>query len=92
MPLSETICIPASLSEFLHSTDLEYQQSLSLIPLFNPEVTKLWSKEQKRIFASILYHLRGHFINFGWYIANFCHEDTTKQIILNNIQEELGLG
>ncbi|CAM3020953.1 Uncharacterised protein [Legionella steigerwaltii] len=81
-----------SLQHFLHQADLDYRQSLSFIPLFDPEKTCSWSATQKKNFASIFYHLRGHFINFVWYIANFSCSELTKKIILENIHEELGIG
>lgn len=91
MTPNPTMNIPSSLNDFLHSTDLNYKKSLALIPLFNPEMTGTWDKQQKKYFASIFYHLRGHFINFVWYIANFCNDEHTKTIILNNMYEELGV-
>lgn len=83
---------PISFDYFLHQTDLNYKQSLISIPLFNPQQTGIWNSQQKKKFASIFYHLRGHFINFVWYVANFSTNERTKKIILENIQEELGMG
>lgn len=79
-----------SLSDFLHQSDLMYKDSLSTIDLFNPKKTSTWSTFQKSYFAAIFYHLRGHFINFVWYIANFSKDEAVKNIILQNIKEELG--
>lgn len=84
--------VSESLHHFLHQVDLEYQQSLASIPLFKPQNTGAWNKEQKKTFASVFYHLRGHFINFIWYIANFSKSEQIKKIILDNIHEELGVG
>ncbi|KTC74080.1 Uncharacterised protein [Legionella bozemanae] len=84
--------LPQSLHDFLHKNDLNYRQSLTPIPLFDPQKTSVWTCEQKKIFASIFYHLRGHFINFVWFIANFASNELTKKIILENIHEELGIG
>lgn len=83
---------PTTLSHFLLKSDLDYRKSVTSIPLFDPQMTGAWNERQKQYFASIFYHLRGHFINFAWYIANFSSNEHTKKIILNNIQEELGLG
>ncbi|KTD65195.1 hypothetical protein Lsan_0870 [Legionella santicrucis] len=84
--------VPESLDQFLHQVDLKYRQFFTSIPLFNPQKTSAWDREQKKIFASVFYHLRGHFINFLWYIANFSNNELTKKIILENIHEELGMG
>lgn len=81
-----------TLSQFLQFSDMNYHNSLKSIPLFDPQMTTHWDALQKKQFASIFYHLRGHFINFAWYIANFSSDEQVKKIILNNIQEELGLG
>ncbi|KTD41646.1 iron-containing redox enzyme family protein [Legionella parisiensis] len=84
--------LPQSLQHFLQKNDLNYRQSLTSIPLFDPQKTSAWTYEQRKTFASIFYHLRGHFINFVWFIANFTSNELTKKIILENIHEELGIG
>ncbi len=87
-----TVDLPHSLNHFLHKSDLDYRQSTTSIPLFDPQRTSTWNEMQKKTFASIFYHLRGYFINFVWYIANFSCNELTKKIILENIHEELGIG
>lgn len=84
--------LPESLSQFLHQVDLEYRHTVASIPIFDPHKTCAWTKEHKKNFASVFYHLRGHFINFMWYIANFTSNELTKKIVLDNIHEELGTG
>lgn len=76
---------------FLQELDNDYQRRLSAIPLFQPQRTALWNREQRRLFASVFYHIRGYFINFAWYIANFSQDALVKQLILDNIAEEIGL-
>ncbi len=44
----------------------------------------------KQRFASVFYHIRGYFIGFMWYIANFTDNEEVKTIIVDNIREELG--
>src|SRR6187397_1017655 len=90
MPENLSTNTSVTLNHFLLKSDLDYQQSLSSISLFDPKMTREWNNRQKQYFASIFYHLRGHFINFAWYIANFSTNEHTKNIIVNNIQEELG--
>ncbi len=80
-----------SFSDFLYTLDSNYQKYLRAIPLFNPQETSHWNNQQKKYFAATFYHLRGHFINFLWYIANFCADEHIKSLILNNIIEELGI-
>jgi pyrroloquinoline quinone (PQQ) biosynthesis protein C len=58
--------------------------------LFRPEVTGIWSLLDKQRFASVFYHIRGYFIDFMWFIANFTESDEVKTIIMDNMREELG--
>lgn len=92
MPEKISANIPETLNHFLVKTDQEYQEELSSLALFNVAMTREWSDHQKQSFAAIFYHLRGHFINFAWYIANFTTNENTKTLILNNMKEELGVG
>lgn len=82
--------LPLTFVQFLTHADGEYRQKLAALPLFDINKTSMWDVKQKELFAAIFYHLRGHFINFMWFIANFAPDDTTRNIILNNIKEELG--
>lgn len=84
--------IPTLLDQYLKHFDDLYRTSLVQIPLFNPQLTAQFNGEQKKYFAAVFYHLRGHFINFMWYMANFSSSQTIKTLILNNIHEELGVG
>ncbi|MCW8418307.1 iron-containing redox enzyme family protein [Fluoribacter dumoffii] len=90
--MSNCFEVSQSLHYFLHKADSDYRHSISSIPLFNSQKTWSWNSEQKKVFAAIFYHLRGHFIDFAWYIANFTCNHSTKKIILDNIYEELGIG
>ena len=80
------------LEQLLHKADNDYCRRLAAIDLFNYDKTALWSVRQKKIFAAVFYHVRGHFINFMWYVANFATDEQIKKIILQNIHEELGIG
>lgn len=84
--------IPPSLNQLLLKSDADYHQSLSMLPIFNSQTTGAWNDNQRKYFAAVFYHLRGHFINFMWYVANFSSDELTKAVIMNNIHEELGLG
>lgn len=75
--------------QFLIEVDQRYRQEMLLIPLFSSR--KPFTQKQKKIFAAVFYHLRGHFINFLWYIGNFSENVELKKIIINNISEELGI-
>lgn len=88
----DTLTIPESLNRFLSQSDRDYRKSLTSIPLFDSQKTSAWNNEQKKYFACIFYHLRGHFINFVWYIANFSSDEHTKTLLIKNIHEELGIG
>lgn len=82
--------LPLTFNQFLTQADNEYRKQLASIPLFDINKTSCWNKQQKKHFAAIFYHLRGHFINFMWYVANFAPDESTKMIILENITEEVG--
>lgn len=92
MPEETSTNLPKSLSHFLIQSDLDYKNSLSSIPLFDVKRTIFWDDNLRKMFASIFYHLRGHFINFLWYVANFADNEASKQIIIQNIYEEIGIG
>lgn len=82
--------LPPTFSQFLNQVDSAYRQKITGISLFDKEKTAVWNQNQKRMFAAILYHARGHFINFMWFIANFAPDSLSKSIILENIKEEVG--
>ena len=82
---------PLVFQRFLSETEHHYRQKLASLPLFDPSQTSKWSDEQKKLFAAVFYHLRGYFIDFMWYFANFCSDSEIKSIVLENINEELGL-
>ncbi|CEK10547.1 iron-containing redox enzyme family protein [Legionella hackeliae] len=82
---------PETFTRFLTDVDRNYREQIEQIPLFDKTQTIHWTKKQKTYFAAVFYHLRGHFINFMWYVANFSNDPYTKKIILENIQEELGI-
>lgn len=77
--------------EFINQIDSEYHNKLHALDLFNPDLTKQWDADVKKQFAGQLYHIRGYFIHFMWYLANFNSNKTFKQIILDNIGEEVGI-
>ncbi len=79
-----------SLLVYLKKIDSNYKQRMSSIDLFNIDTIFEWNENKKFYFASLLYHIRGHFIDFMWYLANFTPDPTIKKIILDNISEEIG--
>lgn len=79
------------LHRYLEQIDNRYLASTQKIDLFNPEFSLQWTKQRKEAFAGVFYHLRGHFVNFMWYVANFTSNSAIKQMILDNYAEELGL-
>jgi len=79
--------MPPELLDYLNHVDSCYLRDLKLIPLFN---TCEWDKQRQHHFAATFYHLRGHFVDFMWYIVNFCTNQSIKQIITENLLEEIG--
>jgi hypothetical protein len=90
--METTINTVTDFREFIHSKDSEYRDQIGSLALFQPQTTGLWSDEDKQRFASVFYHIRGYFIQFMWYVANFSSDDTVKSILMDNIKEELGVG
>ncbi|WED44451.1 iron-containing redox enzyme family protein [Legionella cardiaca] len=84
--------IPSTFAKFLEKIDDSYRQRMHMISLFDKTRTSKLSDGKKNFFAGVFYHLRGHFIEFMWYVANFSNDEYTKKIILENIHEELGPG
>jgi pyrroloquinoline quinone (PQQ) biosynthesis protein C len=77
--------------DFLHSKDSEYREQIGSLILFRPDLIGSWSMPDKKRFASVFYHIRGYFIDFMWYIANFTDSGEVKAIIMDNMREELGV-
>lgn len=82
----------STFENFLAEVDADYKQKASSIVLFNPNHTSGWTQDQKKFFASVFYHLRGHFVDFMWYIGNFAKNKVLTDIVLENIKEEFGVG
>ncbi len=78
------------LINFLQETDRGYVAQVARVPLFSPTNPPAFNLEQKRLFAAIFYHIRGHFHNFLWYTLNFAPNEKAKQLLLDNIAEESG--
>jgi len=76
--------------DFIHSKDSVYREQIGSLILFRPDATRAWSNSDKQRFASVFYHIRGYFIDFMWYIANFTDNEAVKAIIMDNMREELG--
>ena len=86
-----TILIPSALQQFLDELDHHYHQQLMHTPLFDPEQTASWTSKKVKYFSAVFYHIRGYFIDFLWYFANFSTDPTVKKLILDNIAEEIGI-
>lgn len=91
MSSERMLTIPSEFEQYLSKMDNDYRQQLMALDLFNPEKTAAWTPLQKTYFASVFYHIRGHFIDFMWYVSNFTTDKQIKKIILENIKEELGV-
>lgn len=79
--------LPDDFKQMLSECDEHYRLSLQEIPLFNATQTP---PDTQKKFAATFYHIRGHFIDFMWFIANFSSNNAVKDIIINNIKEEIG--
>ena len=80
----------SSLMTFLEGWEKEYNTLIANIDLFDPQKTCMWSQEQAQHFVRAFYHVRGHFHEFLWHLGNFAPNKSSKDVILNNICDELG--
>lgn len=88
----QQLCVEVSekLEDFLIAMDNSYKEALTNIDMFNVSKTVFWNEQQKRIFANLFYHARGHFYKFLWCLGSRSSELTTKNKVLENIKEEFG--
>jgi len=80
-----------NLQDFLRGWDNQYKMGMAEIDLFKEEKTQQWSEEQKKLFVQLLYHQRAHFDDVLWLMGNFAPNAEAKEVILNNIRDELGM-
>lgn len=78
------------LDDFLLELDDWYQKETNKIPLFQHQITRNFGEEQKKLFAGVFYHIRGHFHDFLWYLLNTAPNQHFKSLIIDNIIEESG--
>lgn len=83
--------LQGSLSEYLSDWESRYTQSAKQLSLFDPGYTQCWALPTKQYFAALLYHIRGHFIDFLWYLGNTLPTRELKAIVLSNIEDEFNL-
>lgn len=86
----QVIELDQSLQQFLEEWDYCYNKKVAMLPLFDVSKTKLWTNEQRQYFVKTFYHIRGHFHEFLWYLGNFAPDKKCKDMVLQNIQDELG--
>lgn len=79
-----------TLDQFIDDWKMEYESQAATIPLFDIITTSHWTQEQRKYFIKAFYHIRGHFINFMWFLGNTTPSVELKNIILDNIREEFG--
>ncbi len=77
-----------TLEEYLAGWELRYREAATALSLFNPVYTQCWALETKQYFAAVLYHARGHFIDFLWYLGNTLPTRELKAVVLSNIEDE----
>ncbi len=76
------------LDGFLRSWDESYLRGLNGIEMFDPEITRRWSTQQRQFFVGAFYHVRGHFGEVLWRLGNAAPDARIKGIILDNIGDE----
>ncbi|MGI4850332.1 MAG: iron-containing redox enzyme family protein [Janthinobacterium lividum] len=78
-----------SLKQYLEKWNDIYIEKAKVLPIFKSEITRNWNQNQKEYFVKVFYHVRGHFHDFLWYLGNHTDDKKVKDIILENISEEL---
>ena len=81
----------ATFEQFLNDWEAKYKAQASLIPIFHEGYASNWSSSQKQLFAAYFYHIRGHFVDFLWFLGNKAPERSYKEIILENVEDEISL-
>lgn len=79
-----------NLEDFLQAWDAYYSSLVENLELFNSNYITKWSLFQRQHFVKTFYHIRGHFHDFLWYMGNFAPNKKSKDMILQNIIDELG--
>lgn len=80
-----------SLESFLKEWDRQYKERQDAIPLFKLREEKPLNKEQQTYFVKVFYHLfRMSIQDILWFMANHAPDGRSKEIIVENIKEELG--
>jgi pyrroloquinoline quinone (PQQ) biosynthesis protein C len=88
--LNKADIVDSDLLEFLASWDVNYNKKINSLPLFDSRQTAKWTINQKSHFIKVLYHCRGHFHELLWFLACYAPNKGIKDIIIDNILEELG--
>lgn len=79
------------LETFMNEWDLNYKEGQDAIPLFKLREEKPLNKEQQIYFAKVFYHLfRMSIQDILWFMASHAPDRRSKEIIIENIKEELG--
>lgn len=80
-----------SLENFLDEWDRQYKERQDEISLFKLREEKPLNKEQQIYFVKVFYHLfRMSIQDILWFMANHAPDGRSKEIIVENIKEELG--
>jgi len=79
-----------SLDTFLRQWEQEYQTQLDTIPLLDPQQANALSPQQRKYFAELFWHVRGHFAEFLFLLANLATNRNKRLMIVDNIADELG--
>lgn len=77
-------------NDFIKQWDKKYSDKISKIDIFDTAKTANLTQNQKEYLVRALYHIRGHFHKFLWYMGNHAPHKKAKEKILYNIEEEFG--
>jgi len=77
------------MDDFLEGWEQDYKKKASEIRLFTDAANDL-TFGQKKHFAHLFYHARGHFNDFIWLVASSAPTVEYRKIVLDNIADEMG--
>jgi len=80
-----------AMQDFLRLWDHDYARAAQAIALFDQTKPLEWTPAQQEFFARALYHSRGHFYKFLWYLGSISPSKECKEVILANIKDEFGI-
>ncbi len=78
------------LTDYISTWETDYQSRQANIPLLKPEQAKGLTPTQRKYFAELFWHVRGHFAEFLWVLGSKAPDRKSKLVVVDNIADEFG--